>query len=134
MDPRHTARQIALCSLFSWSFLSKEPPDLIVTATNLLEIADYDRKLAQEIVCGVIENIAEIDKLITSAAPDWPADKIAKVDLAILRAAVFELYFNDSVPPKVAINEAIELAKEFGGETSGKFVNGALGTLISGRN
>ncbi|MCX6783553.1 MAG: transcription antitermination factor NusB [candidate division WWE3 bacterium] len=130
-DLRHTGRQIALASLFSWSFISHEPETTIKEIAESVEATEFDHELAIKIVKGVIDNLAEIDKLITTAAPEWPTSKIAKVDLAALRISVFELYFDDTVPPKVAINEAIDLAKEFGGETSGKFVNGVLGTLVS---
>lgn len=131
MDLRHTGRQIALASLFSWSFLSHDPETTVAEIAQSVEAEDFDHTLAIKLVSGVIENLAEIDKLITAAAPEWPISKISKVDLAALRISIFELYFDDAVPPKVAINEAIDLAKEFGGETSGKFVNGVLGTLVS---
>ena len=80
---------------------------------------------------GVIAKIAEIDAIIEKAAPQWPLDQIAIVDRAVLRLGIYELIFgnHDEVPPKVAINESIELAKSFGGESSGKFVNGVLGTI-----
>ena len=82
-------------------------------------------------VNGVIKNLAKIDQIIAQAAPEWPIDQIAIVDRNVLRLGIFELLFGDykEVPPKVAINEAIELAKSFGGESSGKFVNGVLGTI-----
>ena len=133
MDPRHAARQVALCALFSWSFLSLDPKETLENASSSFEINEYDHPLSERLVLGVIDNLKEIDRLVAEAAPEWPLNKIAKADLAVLRLAIFELYFDDSCPPKVAINEAVELAKEFGGETSGKFVNGALGTLISGK-
>lgn len=119
--------------MFSWSFLSKDPQELIASMADCLETPEYDKNLCNKIVLGVIDNLEEIDKLVGGAAPEWPVSKISKVDLAALRLSVFELYFDDSIPPKVAINEAIELGKEFGGETSSKFVNGVLGTLVSGK-
>jgi len=132
MDSRHTARQVALAAIFSWSFLSQNREKLVLDAANTLEVLDFDQDLAGRLVVGVIENLEDIDKLISGAAPQWPLSKVSKVDLASLRLAVFELYFDDRVPPKVAIDEAIELAKEFGGETSSKFINGVLGTIVSG--
>ncbi|MBU1148677.1 transcription antitermination factor NusB, partial [Patescibacteria group bacterium] len=72
----------------------------------------------------------EIDQLITKYAPEWPLDQITTVDRNVLRIGVYELKFDDDIPPKVAINEAIELAKTFGGESSGKFVNGVLGAIF----
>lgn len=78
---------------------------------------------------NIISRLPQIDTLISSCAPQWPLPKVAKVDLAILRLAVYELCIFRKVPPKVAIDEAVELAKEFGGETSAAFVNGVLGTI-----
>jgi N utilization substance protein B len=78
-----------------------------------------------------VARLPEIDKIIEKVAPQWPIDQIAMVDRAVLRLGIYELLFGnrEEVPPKVAINEAIELAKTFGGDTSGKFVNGVLGTI-----
>ena len=78
----------------------------------------------------ILKKQAEIDKFIQTAAPDFPIEKINKVDLAILRLAVFELTIEKIEPPRVIIDEAIELAKEYGGEKSPNFINGALGILI----
>jgi N utilization substance protein B len=78
---------------------------------------------------GVIKSVKEIDEIIEKAAPDWPISQIALVDRNILRLGVYELMFTEDIPPKVAINEAIELAKTFGGKSSGKFVNGVLGGI-----
>ncbi len=79
---------------------------------------------------GVTDNLDTIDKIIETSAPEWPLSQIAKVDLEILRIAIFELFIARNVPPKVAIDEAVELAKEFGGDNSSKFVNGVLGTVV----
>jgi len=83
------------------------------------------------LVKGTIDHIAEIDPIIERVAPQWPLDQIAVVDRNVLRLGLYELMFGDrdAVPPKVAINEAIELAKSFGGESSGRFINGVLGTV-----
>ena len=83
------------------------------------------------LVNGVIENIDKIDEIISKAAPQWPLEQITIVDRNVLRLGLYELIFSnrEEVPPKVAINEAIELAKTFGGESSGKFINGVLGTV-----
>ncbi len=134
MDIRHSARQIALASLFSWSFLSQTPTESITSIAETLEIKEFDDHLTERLINGVVENIGEIDKLVMGSAPEWPLNKVGKVDLAALRIAIFELYFDDRVPPKVVINEAIELAKEFGGDASSKFVNGVLGTIIGHRS
>jgi len=79
----------------------------------------------------IIDNIAHIDKKITEIAPEWPIEKIAKIDLAILRLAVYEITFEKEAPDKVIIDEAVELSKSFGSEGSAKFINGALGALIN---
>ena len=76
------------------------------------------------------EHQQKIDKTISDAAPEWPLEKVAKVDLAILRLAVYELLIVKSEPPKVIIDEAVELAKEFGNDSSGSFINGVLGTVL----
>jgi N utilization substance protein B len=82
------------------------------------------------LVNGVVKNLTAIDQIIVKNAPEWPMDQVPPVDRNVLRMGVFELMFLKQVPPKVAINEAVELAKTFGGESSGKFVNGVLGALF----
>jgi len=90
-----------------------------------------DDKFVRDLIKGVLENLEKIDAVITKTAPEWPLEQINLVDRNVLRLGIYELLYSDrkEVPPKVAINEAIELAKSFGGETSGKFVNGVLGTI-----
>ncbi len=109
-DPRHKLRQDIVQLLFSYSFVQQNIPN-------------EKAKL-------VIDNLPAIDQSIQNIAPEFPIDKINKVDLAILRLAIYELQLEKKAPPKVIIDEAIELAKEFGGEQSPSFVNGALGKLI----
>jgi N utilization substance protein B len=132
MSNRHLARTIAMQSLYQWDFLGKPTPKVpdIITF-NLKEFApDFDDKgFVMELVDSVVGNNAKIDAIITKYAPDWPIDQITNVDRAILRIGVQELKFSDTIPSKVAINEAIELAKTFGGESSGRFVNGVLGAI-----
>lgn len=129
-DPRHSARKIALATLFSWSFLSQRLSKLAKTAVDLLEVRDYDKELCRFLIQGVVENKDYLDEVVSSTAPEWPLDQISKIDLNILRIAIFELLVARNVPPKVAIDEAIELAKEFGSENSSKFINGVLGTVV----
>jgi N utilization substance protein B len=97
-----------------------------------LKDPDFVKNLTQ----GVISHLPEIDKIIEKAAPEWPLEQIALVDRNVLRIGLYELLYakKEEVPPKVAINEAIELAKGFGGENSGKFVNGVLGTVYKELN
>jgi len=121
-------------SLFEWDFNSL-PEDKIndIVARNASEFASglNDLSFINTLVDGVLKKKGKLDEIITKAAPDWPIEKISVMDRNILRIGLYELLFGDrkEVPPKVAINEAIELAKTFGGETSGKFVNGVLGAV-----
>lgn len=138
IDPRHEARKVALQALFEWSFQSLNLEEIV--KRHLEQYSDpeelgeretgVDHDLALFLVNGVTENLETIDKIIEEAAPEWPVNQIAKIDLEALRISIFELYIAKSVPPKVAINEAIELGKEYGGENSGKFINGVLGTVV----
>lgn len=129
-DPRHEARRIALSVLFGWSFLSKNLNQLKELAKEVVGDKEFDKELADTLIEGVTKNIETIDQIVKATAPEWPLTQIARIDLACLRIAVFELYIAQEVPHKVAIDEAIELAKEFGSEQSGKFVNGVLGTIV----
>lgn len=89
-----------------------------------------DQHPMPEDIASIAGKIPEIDTLIQRAAPQWPLSKIARIDLAVLRLAVWELFFDAKEPPKVIVDEAVELAKSYGNEKSGQFVNGALGALI----
>ena len=112
-DPRHLRRREAVKVLFAQSFTpQKNLPDLVK---------------------NIIKQTKEINKTIVDSAPTWPIDKINKIDLAILHLAIYELK-NESTPPKVIIDEAVELAKEFGSESSGSFINGVLGTIYDKLN
>lgn len=134
MASRHLSRSVAMQSLYEWDFKGR-PMDKLpeIIEYNIKEFAPglEDTAFIHDLVNGVISKIPQIDKIIEKAAPQWPIDQIAMVDRAVLRLGLYELLFGkyDEVPPKVAINESIELAKGFGGEASGKFVNGVLGTV-----
>lgn len=134
MANRHLSRSIAIQSLFEWDMREHAPDQLKgITAHNIEEFAPGmdDTDFIYDLVFGVKEHKKEIDQLITNSAPDWPLDQITTVDRNVLRIGIYELQFAkaEDVPPKVAINESIELAKTFGGASSGKFVNGILGTI-----
>ncbi|QQS61422.1 MAG: transcription antitermination factor NusB [Candidatus Moraniibacteriota bacterium] len=136
MANRHLQRSLAMQSLFEWDFyalLGKNREMKSILSRNVEQFAPgvEDSDLAGRIVFGVIENISQIDVFISKCAPEWPVEKIAAVDRAILRLGIYELLFGnyEEVPPKVAINESIELAKTFGGDSSFRFVNGVLGTI-----
>ena len=129
-DPRHNARKLALSSIFCWLFSEQDQEKCLELSQSLLKSNNADIALTKEISGGVRANRKEIDSLITEHAPDWPIDKIAKVDLVILRIAVFELKFGKEMSEKIVIDEAIELSKEFSNDTSSKFVNGVLGSIV----
>ncbi len=131
MSSRHLARALALQSLYEWDFYGGSKDPLVMMERNLTDVApEFDeRDFGISIVEGVVKNQSIIDASITKFAPDWPLPKITAVDRNVLRLGVYELLFNFDIASKVAINEAIELAKTFGGESSGKFVNGVLGAV-----
>jgi N utilization substance protein B len=131
MSNRHLARAIALQSLYEWDFFAGAKEAKPIIERNLEEIApELDEKdFAKQIMDGILQNRQVIDETITKFAPDWPLAKITTVDRNVLRIGTYELLYNFEIPSKVAINEAIELAKTFGGESSGKFVNGVLGAV-----
>ncbi len=134
MASRHLSRSIAMQSLYEWDFYGKKDGALErIVERNItdfgpgLEDTDFVRSLAQ----GVKKHLVELDTIIEKAAPEWPIAQIPLVDRNVLRLGLCELLYanKDEVPPKVAINEAIELAKTFSGQVSGKFINGVLGTV-----
>lgn len=134
MASRHLSRSVVMQSLYEWDFRGRNNSLLdIITEHNIKEFASgmEDTSFIKNLIKGVVEKIDEIDQIIEKAAPAWPINQIAMVDRNVLRIGIYELLFGnrDEVPPKVAINESIELAKTFGGESSGKFINGVLGTI-----
>lgn len=128
VDPRHQARKLALLKLYSEFFREQNdiPGEIVV---EMPQTAQANLNLLQNLVEGVKKSASQIDKIIAECAPEWPLDRIAKIDLAILRISIYEL-MDASINTSVAIDEAVELAKEFGGESSGKFVNGVLGSVV----
>lgn len=133
MSNRHLARTIAMQTLYEWDFNHHSPAEVdAMLAENVKQFApDFeDFGFSRRVVKGVIRHLEEINTLITTYAPEWPLEQINIVDRNILRIGIFELKYSEGeIPPKVAINESIELAKTFGGESSGRFVNGVLGTI-----
>jgi N utilization substance protein B len=132
MANRHLSRSIVLQTLFEWDFAANtdESPEEMLER-NIEEFGPGldDSLFMSDLLSGIVKKKPIIDEIIEKAAPDWPLDKISVVDRNILRIGLYELLFGDrtQVPPKVAINESIELAKSFGGENSSKFINGVLG-------
>ena len=134
MANRHLSRSIVLQSLFEWDFRNYDISKAkAIFVRNMEEFAPGlgDFSFMEQLVESLLSKRADLDKIIEKAAPDWPIDKISIVDRNILRIGLYELLFSDrtEVPAKVAINEAIELAKTFGGENSSKFINGVLGSV-----
>ncbi len=134
MANRHLSRSVVLQSLFEWDFCGQQDGGAqSVITRNAKEFAPglTDTSFIEELIKGIVAKKKDLDGIITQAAPEWPIDKISPVDRNVLRLGLYELLFSDrgEVPAKVAINEAIELAKTFGGETSGRFVNGVLGAV-----
>jgi transcription antitermination protein NusB len=133
MSNRHLARTIAMQSLFLWDFSGKSADLSDVITRNFTNFAPNfdDNGFTHRLVEGAVKNLVDIDKYITRYATEWPLDQITIVDRNILRIGVYELVIDKDIPEKVAINEAIEIAKTFGGESSGKFVNGVLGAIYN---
>lgn len=134
MANRHLARSLVLQTLFEWDFNEKKSGNVIsLLERNIEEFSPDTQKdsFMENLLNLVLKKQATIDQIIEKAAPDWPIDRISVVDRNVLRIGLTELLFGkrEEVPPKVAINEAIELAKKFGGEKSGKFVNGVMGAV-----
>lgn len=142
---RHLGRIVALQSLYEYEFrtgsedTSTDIDEILARNLERYESAIDDTAFVSDLAKGVIAAQADLDSKIQPIAPDWPIDQIARVDRNILRLGLYELlYMSEIVPPKVAINEAVELAKAFGSDNSSKFVNGVLGTafrtLVEGKS
>jgi len=141
MSSRHIARSIVLQSLYELDFNSARGRDekeknldidkVLERNTKEFGLGVEENEFINSLAHGVLKHQTQIDDIITKSAPEWPLSQITIVDRNVLRIGIFELLFGDKqqVPPKVAINEAIELAKGYGGESSGRFVNGVLGTI-----
>lgn len=131
MSNRHLGRTVVLQSLFEWDFNQQKGGLQKIFTENLREFAPgfTEIEFVNKLIKGIEKNISELDKIIVQYAPEWPLEQINLVDRNILRIGIYELKFDDNIPPKVAINEAIELAKAFGGAASGRFVNGVLGSI-----
>ncbi len=133
---RHLGRIVALQTLYEQDFRREcEDPTFKLDEVLRRNIGRYhetidDTQFIEKLVSGVNAHQQQIDDAITPVAPEWPIEQIARIDRLILRMGVYELHYDSSVPPKVVINEAVELAKAFGGDNSSKFINGVLGTIL----
>ncbi len=133
MSNRHLARTIAMQSIFCWDFNGGQEQDCQkIVQNNFSKFAPKfnDDGFVVSLVKGVLDNLDQVDSYIIKHATEWPLEQITIIDRSILRIGVYELVMDDDVPAKVAIDEAIEIAKAFGGESSGKFVNGVLGAIF----
>ena len=131
MRVRRRARVVALQALFEIDMTGHDPVAVVNERLADKELPPEGEAFARRLVMATLEHRAEIDVLIARVAPEWPVEQIAGVDRAILRLAIYEIVFGGETSPKVAINEAVELAKVFGSDSSRRFVNGALGALVA---
>jgi|SRR3989338_2232588 len=131
MGNRHLSRTVAMQTLYEWDFYGRKKSLMEIAEHNIKQLAPgiQDAKFIYDLISGVEKNLEKIDAIIAGTATEWPVDQINPVDRSVLRMGVYELEISREVPPKVAINEAVELGKTFGGSSSGKFINGVLGTL-----
>ena len=134
MASRHLSRSIAMQSLYEWDFWGRDDSKMEgIIETSIKEFGSglEDTSFIHELINGVMEHLDKINEIIEKCAPEWPLEQVTIIDRNVLRIGIYELLWGkrDEVPPKVAINEAIELAKNFGGESSGRFINGVLGTI-----
>jgi N utilization substance protein B len=128
---RHRARIVALQTLYELEFAANSETDILGRNLEEKELTGELAAFAGGLVSGVVANIQSLDDTISRFATAFPVDQLAPMDRNILRLALFEILVDKKVPPKVAINEAVELAKEFGADTAPKFINGVLGSVIS---
>ncbi len=127
---RHIARIAVMQTIFAFEFRGGEPQDILTYIVDELHPKLKDKEFASMLVKGVSEKISKIKEIIQENAPEWPVEKIARIDRAILEIGVYELLHVKDVPPIVSINEAIEIAKSFGERNSGKFINGVLSSVM----
>lgn len=130
---RRKARIVALQTLYEFDCSSHKPEDVLARLLQERALPDKVADFTHSLVNGVLQNKQNIDNMIRKFAPAFPLEQVAFIDRNILRLAIFEILFDNRVPVKAAINEAVELAKSFGSDTSQKFVNGVLGSIVSFR-
>jgi len=128
---RRQARTIALQTLYEYDIAHHGPAEILERHADERTLHPKVVEYANELVLGVCNHLADIDAHIQSAAREWPLQQMARIDKNILRLAIYEILFNNTVPAKAAINEAVELAKSFGSDASSRFVNGVLGTIFN---
>lgn len=134
MATRHLLRTVAIQTLYEWDFYNRERNLADILERNMRDFAPGvdEPEFAWKLVKGVVDHIDKIDPIIEKAAPEWPIERIPIIDRNVLRLGLYELLYADKeeVPSKVAINESVEIAKNYGGPNSGRFINGVLGTVF----
>jgi N utilization substance protein B len=130
MQPRRRARGVAIQTLYEVDCAGHSPDEVLAARLLDAPLAPAAAQFARKLVQGVLANQDQMDRLIARYAPEWPVSQMAIIDRNVLRIAIFELAIDGSTPIKVAINEAVELAKIYGSESSARFVNGVLGALV----
>jgi len=128
---RHLSRMVAMQAIYEWNFRQDTNLEELVERSISEFSNDVDSKYIRNLIGGVTKNSKSIDKEIETCAPEWPIEQISYIDKSILEIAIFELVHSKDIPPKVAINEAVELAKQFGSSNSSKFINGVLGSVYN---
>ncbi len=132
MKPRrHDARVVALQALYEWDTVGHDIGSALARQLGRWQFSAEIQALAQELVQGVVSHQGEMDEIIKRFAPVYPVAQLSPIDRNILRLAIFEILYHNKAQVKVAINEAVELAKEFGSDSSSKFINGVLGSVVS---
>jgi N utilization substance protein B len=126
---RHKAREIALQVLYELDSVKHKPADSLNHILSRVEVSNDVVEFSRELVDGVVKNLAQLDQNIRDFAPAWPLDQISFIDRNILRLAIYEILHDNQIPVKVAINEAVELAKTYGSNNSSRFINGVLGSV-----
>jgi len=134
MGKRRRSRELAIKVLFHLEFSSDDPAIVFALICNNFAASEDVKPFSEELVLGVCGHVKELDSLIGKASKNWRLERIARVDRSILRLAVYELLYRDDIPPKVTINEAVDLGKKFGTEESGAFINGILDKIYSTLN
>ncbi|MDM8520053.1 transcription antitermination factor NusB [Anaerolineales bacterium HSG6] len=131
MRPRRRARAVALQALYELDYIDHAIETTLTALVEQYPLPEAAEEFAWSLTTGIHSQRNYLDDVVKELAPEWPITQIAAVDRNVLRIAIYELLFKPEIPPKVAINEAVELAKLFGGESSPRFVNGVLGSLLS---
>lgn len=134
MKIRRRARVVALQALFECDMAHHDPDACLRARLEDSPLPEAGANFGAELMHGALEHQQTIDVIIQRIAPEWPIEQMGAIDRNILRLAAYEILYSDDTPPKVVINEAVELAKAFGSDSSSRFVNGVLGTLLSNRN